>query len=296
MRLLAAFFAAVFAYLAVGFLIGYSPTKLSFRGAPRRRRNKVSRQQWLLQAGARVSVRQFWATSGVVGALTFVILFALTGAVPVALFPAVAVGALPRAYYGRERAKRGRSQMEAWPDALRNLVASLNATLSLHQALVALGHSGPTALRPVFIRYAQLSRTLDARAALEAIRDELADPVSDRVIEVLLLATEQGPTIVLDVLADLARSTTADLALAERIETAQMEQKLNAKAVFVLPYFILIVMCVSAAEFRGFYQTGGGLLVVAIGGAMSTAGMAMINRLGRQPAEDRLFLPAGERR
>jgi tight adherence protein B len=293
---LAALSAAVFVYLGVGYLTGYTPARLRFRSPPRHRPLKLSRQGWLNQAGARVTVRQFWATSVAVGAVAFVAVFALTGTVAVALLPGVAVALLPRAYYARERAKRAGEQTRAWPDALRSLSASLSASLSLHQALVALGFTGPVALRPVFARYARLSATLDQRAALEVIREELADPVSDRVVEVLILATEQGAAIVMDILGDLARATTLDLQLTERIETAQLEQRLNARAVFVLPYVILIIMCARGTQFRDFYQSSLGLVVVAIGAGMSTVGMVLINRLGRVPGEERLFAGAGAER
>lgn len=290
MRLLAGLSAAVFVYMATGYLTGYVPANFRRRLGDRPPRDRgVSRQVWLNQAGANVTPAQFWATSIAIGLLAFLVVLAITGTVIVALIPAIAVGALPRAYYTRERKRRAGLQVQAWPDALRNLTASLSATLSLHQALVALSHSGPVPLRPVFERYHQLSGSLDQRAALDAIREELADPVSDRIIEVLMLAVEQGPSIVIDILQDLAQATTLDLQLAERIETAQLEQKINARAVFVLPYFMLIMLCARPGPFRDFYQSGAGLVVALIGFAMSIGGMAIINRLGHQAPEERVF-------
>ena len=286
--------AAVFAYLATGYLTGYAPPHLSFRLSPRRPEPKVSRQVWLTQAGARVTPLQFWATSLGAALFAFVVVFGIAGTAVVALLPACGVAALPRAFYARQRVRLAEDKVKAWPDALRNLSANLSASLSLHQALVALGHSGPTALRPVFQRYTRLAGTLDQRAALQVIREELADPVSDRIVEVLILASEQGPSIVLDVLADLARSTNLDLQLLERMETAQFEQKLNARAVFALPYFILILLCATGEEFRSFYGTAVGFIVVAVGAGLSTGGMLLIRRLGRMPIEERLFVSSGE--
>ena len=176
------------------------------------------------------------------------------------------------------------AKVKAWPDALRNLSASLSATLSLHQALVALGHSGPSALRPVFERYARLSGTLDQRAALQVVREELADPVSDRVVEVLILASEQGPSIVLDVLADLARATTLDLQLGERIETAQFEQRLNARAVFVLPYFILVLLCATGESSAASTAPRWASSWSSWAPRLSPGGMLIIRRLGRIPS------------
>ena len=292
MRLLAALFAAVAAYLAAGYATGYAPRRLPFALA-RRERHGAQGRQWLAQSGANVTPAQFWLTSLLAGGVTLLVALLLTGTLVVSLLPALAVAALPRRHFARARARTASERTAAWPDALRSITASLAAALSLHEALVALRHSGPPALRPVFDRYARLSGTLDQRAALEAVREELADPVSDRVIEVLILAVEQGPSIVLEVLGDLARATTLDLQLAQRVETAQLEQRLNAKAVLILPYLMLVLLCARDGAFRDFYGTGAGLIVVAVGGAMSLGGMAVINRLGRQPVEERVFGAAG---
>ena len=284
MRLAAALAGAVAAYLATGYLLGLGPTR-----SPLKRRRARTQRSWLAETGAQVTPTQFWATSLLAGAATFLVTIFLTGTVVVALLPGVAVALLPRRYFSRERDRRSALRVAAWPDALRSMVASLSAASSLHESLVALRHTGPPALRPVFERYARLSGSLDQRAALEVVREELADPVSDRVIEVLILAVEQGPSIVLEVLTDLARATTADLQLAQRVETAQLEQRLNARAVLVLPYLMLVLLCARDGAFREFYSSGAGLLVVGIGGVMSVGGMAIINRLGRQPVEARVF-------
>ena len=291
MRLLAALSAAVAAYLAAGYLAGHAPRRIPFALAPRRR--GPGRQEWLAQSGALVTPAQFWLTSLAAGGVTFALVYLVTGTLVVAVLPAVAVAVLPRRHFAKARARLAGERVEAWPDALRSITASLAAALSLHESLVALRHSGPPALRPVFERYARLSGSLDQRAALEVVREELADPVSDRVVEVLILAVEQGPSIVLEVLTDLAKATTLDLQLAQRVETAQLEQRLNARAVLVLPYVMLVLLCARDGAFRAFYGSSAGLFVVVVGGAMSLGGMAVINRLGRQPVEERVFGGAG---
>jgi len=288
MSLVAALGAGVFAYLAVGDLVGSVPRSLRvpLHTSGRRRR---ARRAWLAQAGVGLSPLQFWATSAAVAAVAFAALAAATGAPAAAAVPAGVLGCLPRAFFARQRARRLHQRAEAWPDALRNLAASLSAGLSLHQGVLALAEAGPVPLRSVFARYRSACATLDQRAALEVVREELADPTSDRVIEVLILATEQGSAVVLDILADLAVATTRDLQLAERIDTAQLEQRLNARAVFVLPYLLLVALCLFDADFRSFYASGAGLVVVGIGGVASVAGMAMVARLGRELGEERVL-------
>jgi tight adherence protein B len=288
MRLLAALCAAVFVYLATGYLTGRVPRRLTAR-LTRPDPTKARRQEWLNQSGARVTPLQFWSVSLGSAAAVFLVVYALTGAVPVALAPAVLVGFLPRAWFARQRDQLTRQRLQAWPDALRQLANNLSASTSLHRALCELGTVGPVPLRPVFARYRDLSAALDQKAALDTIRAELADPTSDRIIEVLLLAFDQGSATVLDIIRQLADTATRDVQLAERIETAQLEQKLNARAVVVLPYVVLIVLAAPAGPFRDFYSSPRGAVVIAIGAVLSGVGMVIINRLGRQPVEPRVL-------
>ena len=227
-------------------------------------------------------------------ALAFVVVTGLTGAPAVALLPALAVAALPRTYFAAVRRRRAKEQTRAWPDALRHLAASLATPLSLHQSLVALAKSGPLPLRPAFERYTRLSAALDQRAALQAVREDLADSVSDRVLDVLIAAVDQGPTLVLDLLADQARITSLDLELVEEIESRQLLDRLSARGVLVLPYVLLVVLCASVPQYRDFYGTGAGLGVLALGVALSFGGMAVVRRQARIPGEERVFGPALE--
>jgi len=155
--------------------------------------------------------------------------------------------------------------------------------------LVALSHSGPRQFRPVFARYSSLSFTLDSATALGVIREELADPVSDRVIEDLLVALEQGPAVVIEIMEDLAHTTVEDLHVLDRVETAQLEQRLNARAVFILPFLFLVLMTLRPGPGREFYSSSAGLVVIMIGTALSGFGMAIVNKLGRLPTEPRVL-------
>ena len=291
MRLAAALSAAVFAYLGVGYLLGQAPPRLGVRARPRAG-VRPRAQQWLDEAGADVNPAQFWTVSVLGGVLAFVVVAGVTGTVAVALLPAVAVAGAPRTYFAAVRKNRVRQRTRAWPDALRHLSASLATPLSLHQALVALGNTGPVPLRPAFERYARLSAALDQRAALQAVREDLADAVSDRVLDVLIAAVDQGPTIVMDLLADQAHITSLDLVLVEQIESRQLLDRLSARGVLVLPYFLLVVLCASVPEYRAYYGTAGGVLVLAIGVALSFGGMAIVRRQARIPGEERVFAPA----
>lgn len=225
MRLLAALAWALTAYLVVGLLTGHTPEALRRRRVPARRF-----QSWLYQAGTGVSPMQFLTVTGGGALLTFLVVWALAGAAPVAFVPAAAVAMIPKSWFARQRAQRQRDRLAAWPDTLRDLLAHLESSMPLHAALVELGHSGPEPLRPTWRRYGVLASALDHRAALEAIRNELADPVSDRVIEVVLVAHEQGSAVVLDLLRDLADSTTDDIRLVDSVDPRRLGRQEQGRA------------------------------------------------------------------
>jgi tight adherence protein B len=255
-----------------------------------RRHTEASREQvWLRQAGLPLTPRQFWLGSGAVGFVAFLVLVALTGAPLVALVPSVAVATLPRAYYARRRDERLRLVQQSWPDGLRDLLASISAGRSLSQALTSLAASGPEPLREAFDRFPMLARMLGPVPALEVVKEELADPTSDRVIEVLILAQERGGQIVRQIIEDLVVATTRDLKVLEQIQTEGLEIKINARAVLVLPWLVLVALTLRDGPFRDFYRSSAGLLIVLIGGALSVLGYLLVARLGRTTSEQRVF-------
>lgn len=287
MTLLAGLAVGVFVYFLVGNLTGYAP-EIKVRRF-RRRTQISSRQVWLNQAGVALTPRQFVVGSIAVGAVAFFVITAVTGTPLVAIVPAAGVAALPRAYFARRRAAHLQRVQAAWPDGLRDVIASIAAGRSLPQALNALAASGPGPLQEAFARFPMLSRMLGTVPALEVIKEELADPTSDRVIEVLVLAHERGGQIVRDILEDLVGATTRDLKLLEEVETEGLEMKINARAVLVLPWLVLLALTVREGPFRDFYRSPGGLLVVLVAGVLSVAGGLLIARLARTRAEQRVF-------
>jgi len=286
--LLAAGLTGAVVLFAVGSLVGTAP-RLRLRVPPSRSRGPSRGQLWLVQAGVALTPRQFWAGSATVGAAAFLAISAVTATPVVALAPAVATALAPRVAVGRQRARRMREVQEAWPDGLREVLGAIAAGRSLSQALVSLASQGPLPLRAAFARFPATVRMVGVVPALETVKAELADPTSDRVVEVLLLAHERGGRAVAEILRDLAEATAADVRTAEEIETNALEQRINARAVFVLPWLVLLLLTARPGDFRTFYQSGEGLFVVVLGGVLSLCGMWAVGRLGREPVERRVL-------
>jgi tight adherence protein B len=274
------------AALAVGRLAG---VELRFAVRLRRRRPGRDRATWLAQSGSQLGVGQYRATMAIAGVVTLVIVSAITGSVAVALVPAGAAASVPRAVLARRRTERLARLRNAWPDGLRDIVTAIASGASVHQAVERLAQHGPEPLRVGFARYPATSRMLGTVAALEVIREELADPTTDRVVEVLVLAHERGGAIVRTVLDDLARATTRDVRLAEEIHTEGLEMRINARSVVVLPWIVLVLLCARPGPFRDFYGTARGAAVLVVGAVMSTVGLIVVRRLGRVDDEPRVF-------
>lgn len=266
---------------AVVWLIASRP-----RGARRARATRLP--------GLDVSPAQFWLTAIGVAVATYLVVFALTGLVVVSLVPALVVATMPRAYFTRKRSQRLSRIQEAWPDGLRDLLSSVRTGSSLPSAIENLALFGPEPLRDAFQGFDVYSRSLGVVPALEMVKDDLADPTSDRVIEVLILAYERGGVVVPQILSDLADATTRDLWTLEEIRTEALEQKINSRVVFVLPWVVLVAMTARSGAFREFYSSPAGLLVVAIGGVMSLLGVVIASKLGAQPSEPRVFVGRGK--
>lgn len=278
MTVLAALASSLAVGLVVSLIVGTGQV-----GGPRRRRRKAG------VAGVDASPLSFWATSLGVAGVAYLASLALTGLPVVSLAPALVIATLPRAYLAKRRNKRIARVQEAWPDGIRDILASVRSGSSLANAVESLTTYGPEPLREAFQGFDVYSRSIGVVSALEMVRDDLADPTADRVIEVLVLAHQRGGAVVPDILEDLASAVTRDVWAAEQMRTEALEQKINARVVFVLPWLVLIAMTARAGPFRQFYSSPGGVLVVAIGVLLSVLGIWVVARLGSEPAEPRVF-------
>ena len=117
-----------------------------------------------------MSPLQFWTGSAGAGLLALLVLAALTGSVFVALVPAGRGRARFRVSTSpRRRRVRLHAVQAAWPDGLRDLVASIAAGRSLTQAVSALATTGPAPLREAFEQFPEWARVLGTVAALELV-------------------------------------------------------------------------------------------------------------------------------
>ncbi|MGH8958662.1 MAG: type II secretion system F family protein [Acidimicrobiia bacterium] len=283
MRLVASGLAALAVALIVGWVTGGWPVQRRLRTVPKQK------GLWLQQTGVGISRNQYVVLTVGTMFVAFLVVWSISGLLAVALPAAIVSGFLPRTWLMRRRNQQIFALQAAWPDGIRDLIASISAGMSLGRAIELLAKAGPLPLQRAFSRFPYLARVMGAAPALEVIRNELAHPASDRVIEVLIVAHAKGGPIVVEILRDLATATTRDVWAYEEIETLSLEQKLNARAVFVIPWAVLAFITLRPGPFRDFYASPSGWVVVAIGALASFVGIGIATRLGRQTEEPRVF-------
>jgi len=178
--------------LGTGLLLCWSAFALP-RG-PRGPRRAARTDELLARAGlGTVSSTSLWALCGVCALIAFLVAELLTRTPPVAVAFAVMAGGLPVVIVRGRARRRQREFAEVWPEAVDNLASAVRAGLSLPEALAGLAVRGPETLREPFGQFA-LDYQVSGRFGdcLDRLKDRLADPVGDRVVEGLRIAREVG--------------------------------------------------------------------------------------------------------
>lgn len=148
----------------------------------------------LIQAGMEsVTLGALAGLSFTSAAVVGVLGLALTGSAPIAGSFAVMAASAPTALVS-SRARRRRVRFsELWPEVIDTLASGIRAGLSLPEALSHIGDRGPVELRPQFVLFAREYRgSGQFEECLLNLKERMADPVADRIVESLRLARDVG--------------------------------------------------------------------------------------------------------
>ena len=196
---------------------------------------------------------------------------------------------LPIAVLRQRAARRLRDFAEVWPEAVDNLASAVRAGLSLPDAVAALGTSGPEALRADFAQFA-LDYQVTGRfgECLDRLKDRLADPVGDRVIEGLRLAREVGGGDLGRLLRNLSGFLRDDARTRSELESRQAWTVNGARLAVSAPWIVLLLMSFQTTAIRH-YASPGGVLVLGIGFGVCVLAYSAMMRIGRLPVEKRIL-------
>jgi tight adherence protein B len=217
------------------------------------------------------------------------VVWLLTGLLVLAVLAALAGAWSPVLLLRARRLRLRKIRRQLWPDVCDLLVASIRVGLSLPDAVATLSESAPAVLRPAFAVFARdLSATGRFESSLDRLKDALADPIADRIVETLRMARQVGGTELTSVLRALSSSVRADAALRGEVEARQSWIRGAAVLGAVAPWAILGLL-VMRPEGAAAYGTPEGVMVICGGAAVSIIAYRVMIRIGRLPEPGRWF-------
>lgn len=271
-------------------LVAWSVTEPQWRPARPRRRSRGRLADLLARAGTTgVTPAQVIGLCCVAFVVTAVVMLGVSGVLAIGIvFGAMAAGAPIAVLRGRAD-RRLREHTALWPDAVDNLASAVRAGLSLPEALIQLGERGPEALREDFVQFGRdYQATGRFHESLDLLKQRLADPVGDRVIEALRIAREVGGGDLGRVLRSLSGFLRDDLRTRGELESRQSWTVNGARLAVAAPWLVLLLMCLQSDVIDRF-ATGAGLVVLLVGAALCVLAYRLMMWIGRLPTERRIL-------
>ena len=283
---------AVGLLLGAGLVLGISPWLWPRAAASvgRRRRPLDGVRDRLQQAGlGQVSAAVFVVVSMLFGVAVAAGVSAVAPALAVAVVAGAVALAVPFAVVAARARSRRRARRAAWPDLVDHLVSALRAGRPLAESVGSLATVGAPETREAFLLFErEVHATGAVSPALDALKERLADPVADRIVETLRMAREVGGSELPSVLRSLAASLRSELAVRSEAEARQSWVVSAARLGVAAPWIVLLLLS-SRAEAASAYNSPLGLAVLGIGLAVTIVAYRLMVALGRLPEERRWF-------
>lgn len=261
------------------------------KNAPRRRSALERRaRSRLVQAGLeRVSPAVVLSVSVLLGAATAFLVLATLGVIAVAVVAGVVALALPTIVISSRARTRRRATRVVWPDVVDQLVSAVRSGLALPDSVVALARSGPPLTREAFAAFENDYRaTANFSLCLDELKDRLADPVADRILETLRMSREVGGSELTIVLRNLGSYLRQESAIRSEVE-ARQSWVVNAARLGVAAPWVVLLLLASRPEAAAAYNSAAGASLIVVGLAVSVVAYRVMITLGRLPEERRWF-------
>lgn len=284
---------AVGLLLGAGLVLGISPWVWPRAAAPvgaRRPGALGSLRVRLRQAGLpQVSAGVFIVVSVLLGVCVLALVTIVAPVLALGVLAGLVAGMLPVALLSARARVRRRALRAAWPDLVDHLVSGLRSGLPLAESVGALAAVGAPETRDAFVQFEREVRSSGAVSpALDVLKERLADPVADRIVETLRMAREVGGTELPTVLRNLAASLRAEIAVRAEAEARQSWVFSAARLGVAAPWIVLLLLA-SRPEAASAYNSPLGLVVLGVGLVVTIVAYRLMIALGRLPEERRWF-------
>jgi tight adherence protein B len=251
----------------------------------------IDRTAELLASAGYVSInpQQLYAVCTVAALVGFVLAAGVSHAPVIGLAFGGFAGYAPIGLIRMRKRQRTTELRELWPDVVDNLASAVRAGLSLPEAISAVAVRGPEQLRPAFRQFAADHRATGRFGdCLDRLKDSLADPTADRIIESMRVAREVGGTDLGRLLRTLSQFLREDARTRAELETRQGWTINAARLGLAAPWIVLGLLSLRPQTVAA-YETGAGIAVLAIGAAVSFAAYRVMLRIARLPTEGRVL-------
>jgi tight adherence protein B len=223
------------------------------------------------------------------GAFATLAFFAVSRSLPVSVCFGLFAAWLPVAVVKWRVKRRSSVLRRVWPDVVDHLRSGIRAGLSLPEALIQLGDKGPEELRHVFRDFgADYRAGGQFDASLNRLKERLADPVADRIIEALRLTREVGGSDLGKLLGTLAEFLRESARTRSELE-ARQSWTVNAARLAVAAPWIVMLLLVSRPEAVAAYNTPIGAAVLLGGLVVSLVCYSVMLKIGALPEEERVL-------
>lgn len=238
---------------------------------------------------ANTSTTGVWMVCGFSALVAFVSVALISRTTTVAVAFALMAGYLPLAIVAGRARRRLRERAEVWPEAVDNLASAVRAGLSLAEALSQLGQRGPEPLRAPFLAFASdYQVTGRFGESLDRLKQRLADPVGDRVVEGLRIAREVGGGELGPLLRNLSGFLRDDARTRSELESRQAWTVNGARLAVAAPWLVLLLLCFQR-DVISRYASPAGVVVLSVGAALCLLAYRVMVRIGRLPTERRVM-------
>ena len=181
------------------------------------------------------------------------------------------------------------NRAQAWPEVLDLLISSLQSGASISESLSNLATVGPQSIRKEFDKFSKrLNGGEKFEVAVNNLKEEFADPITDQLFETLYFATKFGSKNTIKVLREISEYVSADLALRAEINTRFGWIKNSANLAALAPWLLFIILRTQENARIAYLQPTGQLLMI-FGVIATLLAYLWMSRIAKLPKAKRLF-------
>ena len=265
-------------------------TVFRFYETERLKSRSAAKRSHLLTAHERRTTTQLFQIVAAL-AMSFLVTILLTTSLEISVAISLLFTGLPFILAKRKAARVKLERDKSWPVAIDEIVASLQAGLSITESITGLTTQGPLQLQPSFARVSEgLSLGIDLETLLYKEMAILDSATADQTLSTLLFAKEFGGREVISTLRMLSTFLREEAKVREEIDTRFGWVRNSAVLGAVAPWLLLALLSTQRSTIEA-YQTRAGVFILSLGVIFTAIAFLWMERVSRIPSPPRPLRP-----